>query len=363
MSPRTDHTIILRLNAAPSRSYPIRIEPGLFAELPRIIERGWGDREVFIITDSTVRTLYGKLLVQAISEKHMKAHLIAFPPGEKSKNAKVILSLQTRLLQNGIRRDSLIVALGGGVVGDVAGFVAATVLRGVDYLQVPTTLLAQVDSCVGGKVGIDHPLGKNLIGAFHQPVGVYIDPQILRTLPVTEFRNGLAEMVKVAAALDGKLFRDIERNSARITKENVRLLSGLIAQSVSLKAAVVAKDEFDSDVRKTLNLGHTLGHAIEAASNYTITHGAAVAIGLAAESKIAMRMGLLKERDYRRLIKVLRALKLRTTFPRIRNISKFFTALAADKKSEGGTGKFVLLKSIGHTVIGADVPTPFISEL
>jgi 3-dehydroquinate synthase len=220
-----------------------------------------------------------------------------------------------------------------------------------------------VDSSVGGKVGIDHPLGKNLIGVFHQPGAVFIDPDVLRTLPAAEFRNGLAEMVKIAAGLDRELFEKLERNVARIKRRSSRLLSSLISDSVRLKTRVIEKDEFDTGMRRTLNLGHTIGHAIEAATRYTVKHGSAVAIGLAAESRIAVEMGLLKERDYLRVLNLLWELKLPTKFPPIRSTAKFLAALSADKKSEHRTARFVLLTGIGRSAIGVDVPTPFISRL
>jgi 3-dehydroquinate synthase len=357
-----NHNIVVRLDAPVRRSYTIRIQSGILDDLPDTIAREWRGKDVFIITDSNVRRLYGTRLLRALSSRNISSCLLDFPAGEQSKNAEVVRRLHTQLLAQGIRRDSLIVALGGGVVGDVAGFAAATVLRGVKYIQVPTTLLAQVDSSVGGKVGIDHPLGKNLIGAFHQPSGVYIDPRTLHSLTAADFRNGLAEVVKIAAALDRKFFEQIERTSRRITKNGLRLLSDIIARSVALKVAVVEKDEFESGLRKTLNLGHTLGHAIEASMNYTLKHGEAVAIGLVAESRIAVNMGLLKEQDHMRLRNTLRRLKLQTTFPKIKSRSRFFAALAADKKSDAGGTKFVLLKGLGYSVIGVQVPTPFVAQ-
>jgi 3-dehydroquinate synthase len=255
------------------------------------------------------------------------------------------------------------VALGGGVVGDVAGYVASTVLRGIKYIQVPTTLLAQVDSSVGGKVGIDHPLGKNLVGAFHQPSAVYIDPLVLQTLPEREYRAGLAEVVKIAAALDVSFFRFLEKNAAQIRKRNARTLSRLIERSVRLKAAVVEKDEFETGLRKTLNLGHTIAHGLESARGYTLRHGEAVAIGLNAEAKIAVEMGVLSRHEQKRLLQLMKVLKLRTSFPRLRNKAKFFNALAVDKKGVGESARFVLLKRIGCCVIGVDVPTPFIGKV
>ena len=285
-----------------------------------------------------------------------------FPAGERSKTANTIFQLHTQLLAHGIRRDSLIVALGGGVVGDVAGFVAATVLRGVRYVQVPTTLLAQIDSSIGGKVGVDHPYGKNLIGAFHQPTAVYTDPRVLRTLKAAEFRNGLAELVKIAAALDRTLFREIERHARKITKSNAALLRNLIAHAVGLKAAVVHKDELDTGLRRTLNLGHTLGHAIETASKYRIPHGAAVSMGMALESRIAVSMGLLPSREYERLVGLLAALKLPTKLPRNLRRQRILAATELDKKAVHGKTQFVLLRGIGHSVLGVEVPTPFLLE-
>jgi 3-dehydroquinate synthase len=356
-------TVSVNLSQALDRSYNIRIEPGILGRIPAIIRQMLRAPAVFIITDTTVARLYGRRLLKSFMESGANAVMIDFPPGEASKRAEVVFSLHTQLLHHGIRRDSLIVALGGGVVGDVAGFVAATVLRGVKCVQVPTTVLAQVDSSVGGKVGIDHPLGKNLIGAFHQPVAVFIDPAVLRTLPDAEFRSGLAEMVKIAAALDRDFFRLIERAAGKIRKTDVRLLTGLIEKAVALKAAVVQKDEFELDLRTTLNLGHTIGHAIEAASGFKAGHGAAVSMGLVAEARIAVDMGLLPKRDFVRLVTVLRKLRLPVAMPRLRATEKFLAALSADKKGVGTGTKFVLLKAIGHSVVGVDVPTPFILEI
>jgi len=338
------------------------VRQDLFHQLHDVVLRGWKGRKLFIITDSNVRRLYGSRLLQALSSAGGDACLLDFLAGEKSKNASTFLSLHSALLGLGIRRDSLIIALGGGVVGDVAGFVAATVLRGVPFIQIPTTLLAQVDSSVGGKVGIDHQFGKNLIGAFHQPAAVYVDPSILKTLPSAEFRNGLAEVVKIAAALDARFFREIEREAHVITLHSTSTLTRLISRSVGLKAAVVGKDEFDTGLRKVLNLGHTLGHAFETASGYEIQHGMAVALGLVAESRIAVAMGLLQRHEYHRLVQALAALKLPTKIPRLKNAAKFFAALGVDKKTEARVTKFVLLKGIGHTVIGVEVPASVIIE-
>ena len=355
-------SIVVKFRQERDRSYRILIEPGLFGSIPEYVVRTFGRTSVYIISDSTVARLYGRPLLHAFSRLDVAAFLLDFPPGEASKSAETVFALHTHLLQLGIRRESLVLALGGGVVGDVAGYVGATVLRGVRCIQIPTSLLAQIDSSVGGKVGIDHPLGKNLIGAFHQPSVVLIDPELLRTLPEREFRNGLSEMVKIAAGLDRRFFAELERRAARIRRTAPDLLSGLIATSVGLKAAVVGEDEFESGLRKTLNLGHTVGHAIEAASGYQVAHGAAVAMGLVVEANIAKAMGLLSARDTERLTRLVRKLRLPTLPPRIAAKKIFFSALSMDKKSATSGPRFVLLKGIGNPVIGVEVPTPFLEE-
>jgi 3-dehydroquinate synthase len=355
-------SISVRLPGDRDRSYRIHLQPGLLSELPDRIAGEARGNGLFVITDSTVERLYGRRFHQALGSRVPGAVMLDIPPGEPSKTFRYYSSLLGQLLAERIQRRSLIVALGGGVVGDIGGFVAATVLRGVRVVQVPTTLLAQVDSSVGGKVGIDHRLGKNLIGAFHQPAAVYIDPEVLKTLPVLEFRNGLAEIVKIALALDGGLFRKIERNLGRITKTETSLLADLIAGAVSLKAAVVMRDEFETGLRKTLNLGHTVGHAIESAMGYKITHGAAVAMGLASEARIAVRMGLLSPRELERILRVLRGLKLPLTVPREVQRSKFAARLAIDKKAVAGKTQFVLPAGIGVSAIGVEVPTEYVFE-
>ena len=350
----------IRLRTSPVE---IGIGSGLLRDLPGFIAGKAPTARVFVITDSTVKGLYGRRLLPDLLNSGIDAWLLDFPPGERSKNAGVVNTLHTQLLEYEVRRDSLVVALGGGVVGDIAGYVAATVLRGIRYLQVPTTLLAQVDSSVGGKVGIDHPLGKNLIGAFHQPSAVYIDPLVLNTLPDREFRSGLAEVVKIAAGMDLHFFKFLEAKAHKIINREPKILSEMITRSVQLKAAIVGRDERDSGVRTVLNLGHTIGHAVETASGYRLRHGEAVAIGLAAESRIARDMGLLATKDLARLLRLMDKLGLPFTFPRIKNRKTFLSAVGIDKKSSGAGPKFVLLRRIGCSVVGVDVPGPFIESL
>jgi 3-dehydroquinate synthase len=356
-------TIQVRLPSQQDRSYTIAIARGALDSLPLLCVRGGAHRGIFVIADSTVAPLYGRSVLRDLTHHGLRAIMLDFPAGEQSKSPAVALALQSRLLELKIRRDSLIIALGGGVVGDLAGYVAATILRGVDFIQVPTTVLAQVDSSVGGKVGIDHPQGKNLIGAFHQPKAVVIDPDVLRTLPVAEYRNGLAEIVKIAAALDRDLFRSLERNVPGLSGRDVGVLQRLIGASVRLKAAVVERDERESGLRKALNLGHTVGHAVESAMDYRVRHGEAIAIGLVSEARIAHAMGVLPEKECVRLIGLLTRLKLPTRFPRYLPKKRFLTALSLDKKSEGTETRFVLLSRIGSSMIGMRVPLSLISGL
>ncbi len=355
--------ITVRLKNTRERSYTIVIRPGILESLPRIVAQRWKRSKLFIITDSNVEKLFGADLQERFASAGFDSQLLSFGAGERNKNNRTVQQLHTELLSHQIRRDNLIVALGGGVVGDVAGYAAATILRGVAYIQVPTTMLSQVDSSVGGKVGIDHPLGKNLIGAFHQPSAVFIDPNTLGTLSEKEFRNGLAEVVKIAAALDKSFFTLLERNSTRLNRSNRSLLTQIIARSVGLKAAVVEKDEFESGLRKSLNLGHTIGHALEAASGFTLKHGEAVALGIIAEARIAVRLGLLQKKDYARLSHLLKQLKLPTRLPTIKHTTKFFSSITTDKKSERDTTKFVLLNGIGSSTIGVPVARKLIEEV
>ncbi|HTY58432.1 MAG TPA: 3-dehydroquinate synthase family protein, partial [Bacteroidota bacterium] len=255
--------IRVRLDAPRDRSYTVEIRPGILPEIPILLSRTEGKRRMFVITDANVQRLYGRALASRLDSAGCHATLLDVPPGERSKSSAAVKALYAKLFRGGISRDSLIIALGGGVIGDLAGYVAATALRGVRLIQVPTSLLAQVDSSVGGKVGIDHPAGKNLIGAFHQPFAVYIDPEVLATLPPEEFNNGFAEVVKIAAALDGPFFAQLERNAPRIRRENTALNGKIIETSVALKASIVEKDEHETGLRRVLNLGHTIGHALE----------------------------------------------------------------------------------------------------
>src|SRR5436309_595603 len=245
----------------------------------------WGVRK-FVITDSNVGALYGKEFLRALRQP--REYLLSIPAGEKSKNRRIKERIEDRILSLGVTRDSLIVALGGGVIGDLAGFVAASLLRGLPYVQIPTTLLAQVDSSIGGKVAIDHPLGKNLLGAFYQPHKVYINVATLTSLPDREFRCGLAEVIKYGAILDKDLFRYLEREYGQIMAKHESCLLRIIKRSCEIKKSVVEQDEKETGLRRILNFGHTIGHAIEVLSGYRIRHGNAIAIGMVAEARMSV---------------------------------------------------------------------------
>jgi len=350
------HAVRLAIQWTQNHSCPVHIEHGLLGKLPRIISKRWSGRGLYIITDSNVSRLYGLALRRGLAEQGVKAPILEIPAGESSKSMARFTALTSQVLAHGVKRDSLVLALGGGVVGDLAGFVAATVLRGVSYVQIPTTVVSQVDSSIGGKVGINHRTGKNLIGAFHFPEVVYIDPAVLKTLSQQHFMYGLAEVVKIAFALDPSFFRWLERNHDRLHRDNMALVRKCVSSAAALKAEVVRLDPSEQGLRKVLNFGHSVGHAIEAATGFDIPHGAAVSIGLVEESRIAAEMGILERTDFLRLVRLLECFHLPIAFPPRLNKKKFFSALALDKKADGAGVKFVLPKRVGSMLIGIRVP-------
>lgn len=306
----------------------------------------------FVITDSNIKRLYVKRLIIAMFGVDSPAQIVTVPAGELSKNRTMKERIEDGLISLGAARDSLIIALGGGMIGDLAGFVASTLYRGIPYVQIPTSLIAQVDSSIGGKVAVDHPAGKNLIGAFYQPEAVYIDPAMLKTLPIREFRNGMAEVIKYAAILDAWLFRYLEENRSRIMRRVPSSLFRIVKRCCELKKNVVEKDEKENDLRRILNFGHTIGHAVESLSHYRISHGEAVAIGMAAEAKISLSKGLLGHDGYRRLSKLLKAYGLPTHLPLRMDTDALMRTTLHDKKLQGGNVHYTLLERIGKARVG-----------
>src|SRR5215210_7555247 len=265
-------------------SYPVYVQSGALARLPQIIQELLPDRRIALIADARVHSLYRS---GQWGSAPWEGETLTFEPGEKSKTRESWAELTDQLTERGFGRDAGLVALGGGVTGDLAGFVAATYMRGIPYLQVPTTVLAMLDASVGGKTGVDTPRGKNLVGAFHPPAAVIADPKTLETLPEREYRSGLAEAVKHGLIADAAYLEWIESNADAITKRDSRALVHLVRRSVEIKARIVSDDERETGRRAILNAGHTLAHALEQDSGYQISHGEAVGLGLIAESYLA----------------------------------------------------------------------------
>ncbi|MFW6132481.1 MAG: 3-dehydroquinate synthase [Planctomycetota bacterium] len=348
------------------RGYDVRIGSGLLATLGETAAALDDVSSVVVIADATVADHYGETGVDALRSAGIATKLLTFAPGEASKTLRTYAALVDGLLEPGgdrpaADRQMLIVAMGGGVTGDLAGFVAATVLRGVRFVQCPTTLLADVDSAVGGKTGVDHPAGKNLIGAFHQPSAVLIDVGTLGTLPDAELRNGLAECVKHAVIRDAELLEFIEDRAEAVFARDDDTLSELVARNVAIKAAVVVADEREQGQRAHLNFGHTVGHAIEADAGYAVSHGQGVALGMIAEAELAVRRGLLGRDAAGRLRNVLGRLGLPVRRGDL-NAERLWPIMQRDKKVRGGKVRFVLPTALGAVDVFDDVTADELAE-
>lgn len=347
------------------RSYPILIDSQLLTRLGNECRKLGLGRRCAIITDDSVAPLFARQADDSLKEAGFDGVVIAFKPGERSKSIKNVADCYDQLAAHRLERKSFIVALGGGVVGDLAGFVAATYLRGIDFVQVPTTLLSQVDSSVGGKTGVNLKAGKNLVGAFHQPRLVLCDLDTLRTLPDREFRAGLAEVIKYGIIYDGKFFAWLEQNLPALLKRDTKALAHAIARSCAIKAEVVGQDERESGVRAILNFGHTIGHAIEASSSYhKFLHGEAISIGQVAAAQLSQKLTGLGAADGGRI----RTLFERAGLPvSIRQTAlqreKLFAAMKLDKKVHDSQIKFVLAERMGKARWGVNVPHQLIHEI
>ena len=345
------------------RSYDIIIRADSLAELGEAVSGATGARKLAVVTDDNVDPLYVPAVERSLREAGFEVAVFEFPAGEPSKTIATACSLWDDCLQFGLDRTSGIVAVGGGVVGDIAGFVAATVLRGIDFVQVPTTLLADVDSSVGGKTGIDHPLGKNLIGAFHQPKLVWIDPTALGTLDTRNFRAGMAEVIKYGIIRDPELFEFLADQRDAVINLDQQAMEHIIAASCRIKADIVAADERESGLRRILNYGHTIGHAIEALDYRRLLHGEAVSLGMVAATDIARSMGILDPELARRQNELLAAYGL----PVSHNIDDLncddvIDVMMHDKKAIGGKPRFILPVEIGRVEIFDDVDEDLIRK-
>ncbi len=347
-----------------NRSYRILIGGNLLSGLGAECRRMKLGRRCAVISDRNVAPAYGSRCLAYLVAAGFDPVLVTIPAGETAKSLKTIQSCYDRLASFRIERGSFVVALGGGVVGDLAGFVAATYLRGIAFVQVPTTLLAQVDSSVGGKVGVNLRAGKNLVGAFFQPRLVICDLNTLATLPPREFRAGLAEVIKYGIICDEPLFRRLERDMPKLLKREPRTLAEVIARCCAIKAEVVRQDETESGLRAILNFGHTIGHAIEAISSYgKYLHGEAISIGQVAAAKISADILGLSRRDTEQITRLFERAGLPTRIEMTaRQREKLFWAMRLDKKVRDGEIKFVLAKRIGEVVCGQKVSARLIEE-
>lgn len=343
--------------------YDILIEGGLLIEVPSDLkELNLGARYA-IVTDSTVADLLGEDFLRLMEETGLSAELFVFPAGEASKNMDTVVKLAREMVRAGFDRKSALIALGGGVTGDLAGFLASIYMRGIPLVQIPTTLLAQVDSSVGGKTGVDLPEGKNLLGTFYQPRRVYIDYGVLSTLPLEHFRNGLAEVVKYGCIWSAELFAFLEEKAERLLHYDPEALEHIIYESCRIKAEVVSADEKEAGLRRVLNFGHTIGHAIEAAAGYQILHGFCVAIGMVAAMRLSEALGLAPAGLSERLEALLQKFDLPTRLPPNLSVEKIMSFLRADKKVWRGRLTFVLIEDLGKFSFYEEPPTETIKEI
>lgn len=344
-----------------NRSYPIHIGRNLISDASLILPH-LKRKHVAIVTNTTVAPLYLDVLRQALQAAGVTVIPIILPDGEAYKNTETLNTIYDVLLQNRCERSTTLIALGGGVIGDLTGYAAATYLRGVPFIQVPTTLLSQVDSSVGGKTGINHPLGKNMIGAFYQPQLVLADIDTLQTLPAREYSAGVAEVIKYGLIRDADFFDWLETNMASLMQLDEAVLSYAIYRSCQNKADVVAKDEHEQGERALLNLGHTFGHAIENAMGYGVwLHGEAVAAGTMMAAKLSQRMGWLNAVEITRIQKCFEAANLPIMPPKL-GVEKYLDLMGLDKKVENGKIRLILQQGIGKSVITSDYDADKLKE-
>ncbi|MBI2832330.1 MAG: 3-dehydroquinate synthase [Chloroflexi bacterium] len=337
-----------------SNSYDILIGAGLLAEAGKFLKDAGFSGKVVIVTDSIVKGLHAGALEQGLKREGFQTVTLEVPVGEEHKSLETAGRLYKELSDFHAERNTPILALGGGVIGDLTGFVAATYLRGVPLVQVPTTLLAQVDSGIGGKVALDYGTLKNKIGAFYQPKLVIADIATLKTLPARQLLSGLAEVIKYAVIRDRELLTYIEERLDMIKSLDAAALEEIIYRSARIKAEVVEKDERDTGVRNILNYGHTIGHAIESVSDFQIAHGEAVAIGMVAAARISNKLGMLGEDELNRLTRVIERTGLPTEPPKL-NLAEIIKAMGHDKKIISGRVRFVLPRKIGEVIVTDEV--------
>ncbi len=327
------------------KNYSIFVGSEALQELWEFIQVNHPGKKIVVVTDDTVNRLHKDKIVNSIGK--LNPFFTSIPAGESSKSRKRKEEIEDMLLENNFGRDSVIVAFGGGVIGDLAGFVAATFNRGIPLIQVPTTLLAMVDSSIGGKTSVNTQHGKNLIGAFHHPEAVFLDLSFLDTLPDDEFKNGLAEIIKAAISLDNNLFDFLENNCKKILSRDKEALLRIIKRSIELKRKIVEKDPKESGLRQVLNFGHTFGHALESYYKYKIRHGYAISQGMIVESKISEMSNNLNENEEKRIRNIIKSFGFPLLVNMDVNTSKIIELMKSDKKSRNNKPRFVLIDRIG----------------
>jgi 3-dehydroquinate synthase len=354
--------IKVNLDRRVSASYEICIGRGIVDRIEMIIAKNNCASRYVVVTDSNVSALHGETFLATLKSMGLPVDMIEIPAGEASKNIDTVLDIAKKLTGMGADRKSALIALGGGVVGDIVGFVASTYMRGIPYYQIPTTLLAQVDSSIGGKTAIDLPEGKNLLGTFYQPREVFIDLSFLDTLPPREFKNGMAEIIKYGIIDDTELLGLLESEAKAIIERDMAILSSIIGKSCRIKKRIIEIDEKEHGIRRILNFGHTIGHAIEAESNYSICHGDGVAIGMVAAARISEKLKHLSGQEREKIEKLIAAFGLPCRIPGSIEIGKVLSRLRVDKKKEGDTIKFVMLKKLGMPFVNGGVSETVIEE-
>jgi 3-dehydroquinate synthase len=323
-------------------------------------------KKVLLVSNPTIFKHYGERAIASLEAAGFEVASCTLPPGERYKTLNSVQKIYDTALENRIERSSTMVALGGGVIGDMTGFAAATWLRGINVVQVPTSLLAMVDSAIGGKTGVNHPQGKNLIGAFHQPRLVLIDPEVLKTLPMREFRAGMAEVIKYGVIWDAELFAEMEASKRLDQLRYVKseLIASILTRSCQAKADVVGKDEKEAGLRAILNYGHTIGHAVESLTGYkVVNHGEAVAIGMVAAGQIAVELGMWQKEETERQDALIQKAGLPTKLPDGVDIEAIIESLQLDKKVKAGKVRFILPTQIGVVTITDEVPSDTIRQV
>lgn len=342
--------LIANIKAEESRSYPIIIDENCFEKAASFIAENFPKHKVGVITDKNVSSLYRVAFNKVLKHKRIHAEYYTLPAGEKNKTLRKIESILDFFLKKRFLRDSVLVALGGGVVGDMCGFVASALTRGVSFIQIPTTIVSQVDSSVGGKTGVDSRHGKNLIGAFYQPKAVFIHLSALKTLNEKEYMHGFAEIIKHALIRDKEMFEKLAVSQRQIRSRDMDFLEELIKQNIEIKKSVVENDEKEKSLRQILNFGHTIGHGIELVSKYKLGHGESIAYGIFYESVLSVKNGTLKAEDAEEIRRLLLSLELISEKGVGFSPAKIYSAMLKDKKNSGGEIRFVMLSSIGQSV-------------